>query len=47
MISAHILFDDAMTINDDDEVIPNDYVTLLVDCMEEAVRLVKITVSSL
>lgn len=36
--TAHIFFDDAMTIDDNDEAIPNDFVKLLVEVMEEAVR---------
>ncbi|KAK7482474.1 hypothetical protein BaRGS_00026291, partial [Batillaria attramentaria] len=34
---AHVFFDDAMTLDDDEEFIPNSYVTLLVEVMEEAV----------
>ncbi|KAL8563825.1 hypothetical protein ACOMHN_061949 [Nucella lapillus] len=34
---AHIFFDDAMTLDDDEEFIPNDYVKMVVDVMEEAV----------
>ncbi|XP_053409096.1 uncharacterized protein LOC123560719 isoform X2 [Mercenaria mercenaria] len=33
---AHILFDDAMTLNDDEEMVPNDFVKLLVNIMDEA-----------
>lgn len=34
---AHIFFDDAMTLDDNEEVIPNSYVTLMVEVMGEAV----------
>ena len=38
ILTAHIFFDDAMTLDDDEEFIPNDYVKMVVDVMEEAVR---------
>ncbi|XP_076437341.1 uncharacterized protein LOC143276616 isoform X2 [Babylonia areolata] len=34
---AHIFFDDAMTLDDDEEFIPNDFVKMVVEVMEEAV----------
>ncbi|KAK6181610.1 hypothetical protein SNE40_009432 [Patella caerulea] len=34
---AHVLFDDAMELNDDEEWQANDFVAQLVECMEEAV----------
>ena len=36
--TAHIFFDDAMTLDDDEEFVPNEYVKMLVEVMEEAVR---------
>ncbi|KAL4229437.1 chitin synthase I [Mactra antiquata] len=33
---AHVLFDDAMTLNDDEEMVPNDFVMTLVRIMDEA-----------
>ncbi len=38
LLSAHILFDDAMTLTDDDEVVPNDFVTQLVTVVDDAGR---------
>jgi hypothetical protein len=35
---AHILFDDAMALDDNNEFVPNEYVKLLATIMEEAAR---------
>ncbi len=38
LLPAHILFDDAMTLNDDEEFIPNDFVKQLVKVVDDAGR---------
>ena len=37
-ISAHILFDDAMELNDDEEWVPNQFVKLMMSIIDEAAR---------
>lgn len=38
--SAHILFDDAFELNDDDKMVPNSFVKLFASLMNEAARCV-------
>ena len=39
---AHIFFDDAMELSDDDILVPNSFVADLIDCIEDALRYVLI-----
>ena len=41
--TAHILFDDTMELNDDEEFVPNQFVKQLVDVVDEAGRWVTLT----
>jgi len=38
LLSAHVFFDDAMELDDDEERVVNNFVKLLVKCMDEAAR---------
>lgn len=38
--SAHILFDDAFELNDDEKMVPNSFVKLFASLMNEAARCV-------
>lgn len=38
--SAHILFDDAFELNDDEKMVPNSFVKLFTSLMNEAARCV-------
>ena len=38
IFAAHVLFDDAMELDDDDKWVANKFVVQLLDCMEEAAR---------
>ena len=37
-LAAHVFFDDAMELDDDEERVVNQFVRLLVTCMDEAAR---------
>jgi len=37
-LAAHVFFDDAMELDDDEERVVNSFVKLLVACMDEAAR---------
>ena len=37
-LAAHVFFDDAMELDDDEERVVNSFVKLLVSCMDEAAR---------
>ena len=39
-LAAHVFFDDAMEVDDDEERVVNGFVKLLVTCMDEAARCV-------
>ena len=37
-LTAHVFFDDAMELNDNKEMVPNEYVKRLISIMDEAAR---------
>ena len=45
-ISAHILFDDAMELNDDEEWVPNQFVKLMMSIIDEAARYCIVEISN-
>lgn len=38
ILSAHIFFDDAMELTDDDKMVPNTFVVDLMSCVDDAIR---------
>ena len=37
-LPAHVFFDDAMDLSDDDILVPNSFVAELIDCIDDAIR---------
>lgn len=44
VFTAHIFFDDAMELSDDDRLVPNSFVSDFIDCIDDALRLVLLNV---